>query len=168
MTEYLPEKVSFSSTDKRYFLLALGGISFMFLMILIARSGRADPEWLADMLAVIGAFAAIFGALQAWFQRAWLRLDRDGFESSEMDGVGHVGWDEVSEIRLQVEKRRGLPPAQQAAFDFARNETRLFDKTSRFARKGTIRLKENYRMTGDELVALMNAFRTRAMAANEA
>ncbi|MGB3625863.1 MAG: hypothetical protein WA989_08540 [Henriciella sp.] len=168
MPEQIPETISFSATNRRYYWLAFIGIGFMFLMILIARSGHADPEWVADTFAVIGAFAAIIGALQAVFQRAWLKLDREGFESSELKGIGRISWDEISEIRLHVERTRGIATEHHAAFDFLRGENPLLNRVNHFFRKGAIQLTENYRVPAAELVALMNAFRTRAIVANEA
>lgn len=168
MPERLPETVSFSATNRRYYLLAFCGLALMFLMLLIARSGHGEPEWVADTFAVIGAFVAIFGALQAYFQRAWLKLDRDGFDSSELKGIGRIRWDEISDVRLDVEKTIGRAATHHAAFEFVRDENRLLNRANRFVRKGAIHLTENYRIPGEELVKLMNDFRTRAMAANEA
>ena len=167
MQDDLPDHKRFEATNRQYFVLAGVGAVFVILLTFLRTPDDEAAYRINIWLTVLFAIITLIGAAAALFRRSWLRLDLEGFESSELRALGKVSWGDVSEFRLYIQRMRGMPPAKQVAFEVTGEKQKVMSRLSGLLFNGTVRLTENYRIKGEELVTLMNAFRERALANSE-
>ena len=89
-----------------------------------------------------------------------LRLDSDGFEMMTLFRRHHSRWAEVSEFEVVC-----VPPTLQTmvAFDHARAEDSALAKANRILVGRTSGLPDNYSLSYEDLAAIMNEWRARAI-----
>lgn len=163
MDETLPDEMHFEASNRQY--IVLGAVSAVFVVLLTAIRSMDDVAtydvnvWLTVFFAIV----TLIAASAALFKRSWLKLDRDGFESSEFKTLGKVSWRDVSAFKLHRPRVGGLPASHQVAFELTSREKKIKGRLAGFLLTGTIRLTERYRIKGSKLAALMNGFRERAL-----
>jgi len=167
MTDGLPDEKRFEASNRRYLVLASVGAFFVVALSLMRGRDATMSDETNVWLTVLFAIMTLIGAAAALLKRSWLKLDREGFESSELRSLGKLAWRDVSDFRLHAQRTRGMPSAHQVAFDLNQEAHRSLGRVSGILYKDGVRLTENYRIRGRELVALMNAFRARALAEGE-
>ncbi|WP_300395788.1 hypothetical protein [Henriciella sp.] len=163
MVEPLPEHMHFEASNRQY--IVLGAVSALLVILLTAmRLLDQEPAYDANVwLTVFFAIVTLIAASAALFKRSWLKLDRYGFQSSELKALGKIAWSDVSEFRPYRQRVRGVPETRQVAFELTSEKQRVLGRLSGLLYKGTVRLTEHYQMKGPELAELMNRFRARAI-----
>ena len=168
MREQLPDHMRFDASNRQYLVLAGVGAFFVTLLTAMRELNHSGvTEEVNVWLTVLFSIITLIGAGAALFRRSWLRLDREGFESSELRGLGKVAWEDVSAVRVYAQKMRGLPAGQQVAFKLTGEKQKVMSRLSGLMYHGTVRLTQDYRIKGHELAETMNAFRARALGDRE-
>ena len=165
MSTTLPESMVFSTTNRRYLVLAATSAGFVMLLTFLrfTQDGPADP--LNVMLTVLFALVTLIGVAAALLRRSWLKLARDGFESSELHEIGKLAWSDVSEIALESPRAQDGQAGYRIAFGLTRADHKAVTKLSGLMSGGRVHLKDMFSVRGEELVALMNAYRNQALVA---
>ncbi|MFT3726130.1 MAG: hypothetical protein QM773_21395 [Hyphomonadaceae bacterium] len=148
MSEPLPERMILRSNplEAVFLLVAIGALAFIILtripLEMAAPVNGRTARWIVGLgIAAIGTFATA-GSLRR------LSLDPDGFEEDSLFRSRRVAWRDCSRFEVGSSGGRVLL---------------LFVRTRTLA--GEIRLRSRYGRKLDDVAALMNRFRARAVAA---
>ena len=144
----LPDHMHLEATNRQYFVLGAAGAVFVIMLTALRLTGDGPTDEVNVWLTVFFSIVTLIGASAALFKRAWLRIDRDGFESSEFKSLGKIAWSDVSEFRMHLQAGRSLPASRQVAFELKKQRHKGLGRLSSVMFKGTIRLTEHYRVNG--------------------
>ena len=163
MGDELPDEMHFEASNRQY--IVLGAVSAVFVVLLTATRSIDDVAtydvniWLTVFFAIV----TLIAASAALLKRNWLKLDREGFESSEFKSLGKVAWTEVSRFSLYRPKVGSLPASHQVAFELTSKDKKIKGRLAGLLLTGTIRLTERYRIKGRKLAETMNTYRDNAI-----
>ncbi|RIJ29314.1 hypothetical protein [Henriciella mobilis] len=163
MDEPLEDEMHFEASNRQY--IVLGAVSAL-LVVLLTAVREVDDVATYDVnvwLTVFFAIVTLIAASAALFKRSWLKLDREGFSSSEFKALGHIPWRDVSDFKLYRQRVGRVPGTHQVAFKLTARDRQVAGRLSGLMTAGTIRITEHYRLKGSRLVEILNAFRDRAL-----
>lgn len=115
---------------------------------------------------LVGGFSGLVvvaAAMQLFSGRTWLRLDLEGFEQAMLGRRMQCRWDEVSDFGTWSMRQGFFTVHRGVAFDRPGDEGKVVARMNRAIAGGTTALGDTFGMRAEDLAALRNAFRERAL-----